>query len=153
MQLASSSHSGFKKYIALNTDKHREATYEFDKDLYKFMNKSVFGKTVENVKKYIGMELVNDISELVKLTKRNEFTKARVVTPDSVSVHCQLKEEGETLQANLRRVCHANVTLTARSGQDQKGENAGNPILPNSLVFVQKMHNTLSAHTQSRKII
>ena len=37
-----------KIYIGFNTDKRKNAVNSFDKDLFKLMNNSVYGKTVEN---------------------------------------------------------------------------------------------------------
>ena len=48
-----------KKYIDFNTDKRKNAANSFRKDFFKLMNNSVFGKSMETLRKRKNVRLIN----------------------------------------------------------------------------------------------
>ena len=55
-----------KKYIDFNKGKRKNAANSFEKDFFKLMNNSVFGKTMEDLRKRISFELINNAKDYVK---------------------------------------------------------------------------------------
>ena len=49
-----------KKYIDFNIEKRANAANNFEKDFFKLMINSVYGKTMENLRKRINVRLVNN---------------------------------------------------------------------------------------------
>jgi hypothetical protein len=68
-----------KPYIDLNTKKRQQTTSDFDKDFFKLMNISIFGKTMElNFDKpiYVGMSIL-DISKTLMYDFHYNFIKEK----------------------------------------------------------------------------
>ena len=62
-----------KPYIDMNTKLRKEAKDDFEKDFFKLMNNSVFGKTVENVRKHRDFKLVTTDKKRNKLVSEPNY--------------------------------------------------------------------------------
>ena len=59
-----------KKYIDFNTKKRMNAANSFEKDFFKLMINSVYGKTMENLRKRINVRLINNEKDFLNYTSR-----------------------------------------------------------------------------------
>ena len=76
-----------KPYVEMNTNLRTKAKNNFEKDFYKLMNNSVFGKTMENIRNRVNVKLVNTQQKLKKLAAKPNFKSHKIFTENLVSVH------------------------------------------------------------------
>ena len=67
-----------KNYIDKNTFLRSQAKNDFEKALFKLMNNSVFGKTMENVRNRVSIELVKDAERAAKLVNKPNFEELKI---------------------------------------------------------------------------
>ena len=80
-----------KQYIQFNTLKRTQAKNSFEKDFFKLMNNSVFGKTMENIRKRVDVRLVTDEKKLLKMASKPTYVSSKIFNENLVAVH-KIKE-------------------------------------------------------------
>ena len=80
-----------KRYIDFNTEKRKNVKNAFEKDFFKLMNNSVFGKTMENLRKRVDVRLVTDEKKLTKLASKPTYVSSKIFNENLVAVH-KIKE-------------------------------------------------------------
>ena len=76
-----------KQYIDFNTEKRKHAKNSFEKDFFKLMNNSVFGKTMENLLKRVDVRLVTNEKKLDKLISKPTFVSSKIFNENLMAVH------------------------------------------------------------------
>ena len=80
-----------KQYIDFNTQKRTQAKNSFEKDFFKLMNNSVFGKTMENIRKRVDVRLITDEKKLLKMASKPTYVSSKIFNKNLVAVH-KIKE-------------------------------------------------------------
>ena len=76
-----------KKYIDFNTKKRMGATNDFEKDFFKSMINSVYGETMENLRKRISVRFVNNEKDFLNHTSRPTYVNHKLFNKSFAAIH------------------------------------------------------------------
>ena len=71
-----------KPYIDMNTELRKLAKNDFEKDLFKLMNNSIFGKAMENIRKHKDIKLVTTNKKRRKLVSEPNYHSINLISKD-----------------------------------------------------------------------
>ena len=71
-----------KPYIDMNTELRTKAKNDFEKDFFKVMNNSVFGKTMENVRNHRDIKLVTTNKQRSRLASEPNYHSTKYISKD-----------------------------------------------------------------------
>ena len=74
-----------KPYIDMNTELRKATKNDFEKDFFKLMNNSVFGKTMENIRKHKDIKLVTTDKKRSKLVSEPNYLTINLIS-DNLSI-------------------------------------------------------------------
>ena len=76
-----------KKYVGFNTEKRKIAANDFEKDFFKLMISSVYGKTMENLRKRTNARLINNTENLLKYTSTPLYITHKIFGKNFATIH------------------------------------------------------------------
>ena len=75
-----------KPYIDMNTKLRTEAKNDFERDFFKLMNNSVFGKTIENVRNHRDIKLITANEKRNKLVSEPNYHTTKQFSEKLIAV-------------------------------------------------------------------
>ena len=78
-------------YIMMNTEFRKETKSDFEKDFYKLMNDSVFGKTMENLRNRVDIKIVrkDEVERIRKLIASPLYSRHVLFSNDLAGIDMQ----------------------------------------------------------------
>ena len=76
-----------KDYIDMNTKLRTQSKNNFESDFFKLMNNSVFGKTIENIRKRTDIKLTTTVDEVEKYIYKPNYTNRTTFSDNLVAIH------------------------------------------------------------------
>ena len=84
-----------KPYIDMNTKLRKEAKNDFEKDFFKLINNSVFGKTMENVRKHRDIKLVTTDKKRNKLVSEPNYHTTKRFSENILAIEMKKKNKSK----------------------------------------------------------
>ena len=75
-----------KPYIDMNTKSRTEAQNDFEKDFFKLLNNSVFGKTTENVRKHRDFKLVTKDKRRSQVASKPSYHTTKYISENLIAI-------------------------------------------------------------------
>ena len=76
-----------KSFVMFKTAKGMNAANKFEKAFFKLIINSVYGKTMENVRKRVNVKLINNKKRYLKVVSRPSFVLQKILDKNLVAVH------------------------------------------------------------------
>ena len=76
-----------KGFVKFNTKKRMNAAKKFEKVFFKLIINSVYGKTMENVRKRVNVKMVNNGRDYLKAVSRPSFFSQKILDKNLVAIH------------------------------------------------------------------
>ena len=89
----------------MNNQLRKQANNDFEKDLFKLMNNSVFGKTMENVMKHKGNKLVTTDKRRNRLVSEPNYYISKLFSEDLVSI------EMRKIKVKINKLVHLGLSI------------------------------------------
>ena len=70
-----------------NTARRMNVANEFKKSFFKLIINSVYGKTMENVRKRVNVKFINNKKKYLKVVSRHSFVSQKTLDKNLVAVH------------------------------------------------------------------
>ena len=95
-----------KIFTDLILKKGLESNDEFSKNLYKLFNNCVCGKSIENPRKKISVNMINDRKKYFKVVNKPNFISQKIIDKNLVAVHCGKKILNLNKPIYIYRILH-----------------------------------------------
>ena len=98
-----------EKSIDFNTKKRKNAANDFEKDLFKLMINSIYGKTMENLQNKINVRIIKNEKDFLKYNSRPTYiTKKiliRIVLDDGIYTLTYFHKDSVTSCKKIEKNC------------------------------------------------